>query len=168
MKKVLVLVMVLAMASAASALPSETLPWTDGNVTWSIHTGRLLGTGNSLGAYDVFLTYSLVTPHTANSVSPGTDGDEPGVYAIAGNQGKMTNFGDVVWNARAEDLVVLPDAPAEQVVGLWFALEILEAGTLTFYSDPETVLHTMEIPEPATMGLLSLGGLALLRRRRKK
>jgi hypothetical protein len=26
---------------------------------------------------------------------------------------------------------------------------------------------TMEVPEPATMGLLALGGLALLRRRRK-
>jgi len=159
MKKVLVLVMVLAMASAASAVA---LPWVDGIVTWSISDGKFIGTGTSLGIYSAYPTKdnSLITPTT------GTDGDSDGCYAIAGNMANVTDY-SIVWSTYAEDKDFPPTYIARQELGVWFSFDIVSAGTLNFLNMDETIRESVYIPEPATMGLLSLGGLVLLRRRRK-
>jgi len=165
MRKVLVLMLVLAAVSVANAAVTQTLEWADGIVTWSVSGGKFIGTGTSLsGIYDITLddNPSIMTPTT------GTDSGPPaldGLYAAAGNMSKFQDWG-AVFNLYAQDVDLPPDLPSTRSLGVWFSFDIVTPGEISFYVSQGVVRETVFVPEPATMGLLSLGGLVLLRRRK--
>ncbi len=153
MKKLLVLMLVTAISSMASAV----LVWDDGLVQWNIEAGQLIGIGVDSGTYDGFLDNNgLIAP------AAGTDGAKNGLMRAAGNLGGIDDFG-VVWNVHAEHLAI---APGEQAPGVWFVFDILGVGDVAIYDpasfEPVGVIH---VPEPMSMILLGIGGLFLRRRK---
>ena len=163
MRKVLVLMVVLAAVSVASATP---VAFDHGIVRWRVDQGlnKFIGEGIAPGIYNHVLENdpAVISPTT------GTDSGIDGVLLAAGNRSDLTLIVfDTMYLAHAEDLELLPDLVGTQEKGVWFCFDIVSVGTIDIYESPGVIAHTMDIPEPATMGLLSLGGLVLLRRRKK-
>jgi hypothetical protein len=170
MKKLLAMVLVLGMASVASAALVGSADVTAGAVTWSIAGDQLIGTGTAIGRYDGAIQ---ILGGAGSVTADPTAGYKPGVENAAGNLGTATP------NAAGYTLVagVLGDPtlnPPDQALGQWFTFDLAgidgaDPLTLRFYYTGQFTQATpdMEItPEPITMSLLGLGGVALLRRRR--
>jgi hypothetical protein len=175
MKKLLALVLVLAMAQWASAVTMEVLvdgePWDGGSVEPSDYitlmlvttpgtTPQPIGVGSSVTVSDGDLQ--------ANWILPGYFGNWPQItdplgrgFSIGGNAtwmpGTVTADGIFVTiEFHVPDDMQSSDYIAIDWVGMYGAepLEQLSG-----------VIHV--VPEPTTIALLGLGGLCLLRRRRK-
>jgi hypothetical protein len=183
MKKLLVLMLVLGIASTASATlqisaggvqepedstiwlaPSETIIldiWTDTDITPGVGEGYW-----SLTALTTDATVSggvSVLEEPGNQIYAGggaytpTVGDEGPWMSVAlttlpSIAAGTTIFDDIVFHCERE--------PTETVVELWFH---------AFNPDQAVLVDTLlihQIPEPMTVGLLGLGGLFLLRRRK--
>ena len=155
MKKLIVLSLVMAMASLATAGLVSDLAETTGNVDWTLdlNTGTLTGTGTSGAASMNFLkvlagavTGLADTEAAGDAASFIEHPAVPGLYvADAGT-------------------VIAPITP-----GVWFTMQFdFVPGTDVVIADAAgttTLLQGTLVPEPMTLGLLGLGGLFL---RRKK
>ena len=184
MKKLVALMLVFAMASMASAglqisvngnpdpvtteislLPSETLEldiWTDADIpmfdgyVWmlvvdttaaTISGGICIVPGCTIGD-PIILNPAVIPP-------PGMDGIWGSVFNL-----DMTPIpaGTVI----ADSFIIHGEGSyCDAVVQLWEVVEDVGVGVL----HDQVIIH-VGIPEPATMALLSLGGLFLLRRRK--
>ena len=163
MKKLLILMLVLGMTSAASAA-----------ITWSVSDVEI-DVGDTAV---VQLISDSDMPYTA--VWVGADPSPTGVAEISGIAGlpSVVDGGAVLtayagwWNIEALDFN--PDDSVVITVGPHFDVTIsgLVEGTYTLGSDfyntdgPNDSLLVTVIPEPMTIALLGLGSLFLLRRRK--
>ena len=167
MKKLLVLLMVLGIASLAGATLVMT-PYTTANglVTWSIIGDQLVGTGIVKGAHDGYLGPD------ADSLVPdtGSDGITDGAWLAGGDICKVIDMDPGLpngWNTYANSI-----DPVNQSLGKWFSFGITgdpttaNPLTVTVYNAACAVEGSFIItPEPMTIALLGLGGLFLRRRR---
>mgnify|MGYP003572284461 CR=1 FL=1 len=147
MKKLLVLLMVLGMASLANA--ALVIDATDlGNVG--------LSTDAAVPAYKVTLIND-----------GGVTWDTSGFKA-----GLPFDFASIINGETADEIVIsgsqflgAPVGPG----GLFSGIALSGLGTVTVKNTlgtNDSVIGVIEVPEPMTMSLLGLGGLALIRRRR--
>ena len=169
MKKLLILVLVLCVTSAASAA----LVWidpTNTDVTWTLDLvgGTVTATAASgaVGSYyDVYIqaTSGSITP-TVGTGGGGT-GTYDGVYPAAGDTANMTIAGPWYLPSSDDQFATLPD----QAAGMWFSFDVpVGYVSINFYDSAGTV-HSEAlsgvVPEPMTIALLGLGGLFLRRRK---
>lgn len=186
MKKLLVLFLVLGMASMANAALSLSYASGDsasyGGVTWDISGMEIIGSSTTTG-------YSLagVVGTTAGTLSPGRNAGtgypvhdvtvDSTLYPDIPFAGFVTNM---AWDntfATWSYSVSQGSSQFEQAAGEWMAYDVsglVVDDTLSFqvwsadnsWATPVGQLNLVVIPEPITMTLLGMGGLALLRRRR--
>ena len=138
-------------------------------------------------AYQVFnLTAPLATPVT--SLTVGLDGDEYNVFSPPVNVGFVAGTGTIAPSASSFVTPGLPTAPTSvrwdflsPTIPLSTTSDVLfftssdgpewDFGTIgaswSGTSDVPSPMPTTEVPEPATLSLLALGGIACLRRRRR-
>ena len=166
MKKLLVMLVVFGMASVATA--SLSLSY-DGS-----ELGVELGPGHDMYALDAKIVISdgVGTIGTADTIAVFTGFSIPIVEAGGSTDTSRWYTGATLVLAGGGPIV----GPATILGGMDLAyssdevtiqLVILEPGTNVDQQDvPAGVLDEIVIPEPLTMSLLGLGGLALLRRRR--
>jgi hypothetical protein len=173
MKKFLILMLVLGVATAANAALIDS--WSDGlGVTWQVTTDidgslDLLGTGaaaTTYGGYGIYLheggyVNSWITPSPAASGLLGKNG----LYDAAGDLGDNSGpdiYGGYFIQAKDGNGSVAPNLAA----GDWFLFDISSSapGTakLEIYGQADTIIT---LPEPMTIVLLGLGGLFLRRRK---
>ncbi len=161
MKKLLVLMLVLGMASAANA---TVLSWSVDSITINLGQTSV-----------VQLVANNVDPYDPKSVgaTPGGLATITSIVArpAAGPDSQVKNPGETGypgwWTVMALDLA----APYTIEAGVQFDVTIscLALGTDYFDSDvygTNDVLTVVNVPEPMTVALLGLGGLFLLRRRK--
>ena len=188
MKKILAICLVLGMASVASAtlqisangnpdpidseitiLPSEEVMldiWTDAPITqadagswhngWALvvlpENGSISG-GVKVAPFDTDAGYSINNTAVAFGLYPGPEDGVGGTAFPAANV--SANPGDVIF---------------DQIV---FHCESLEDAQVLLYSTADFAQYVLQDsliihqPEPMTLSLLGLGGLALIRRRRR-
>jgi hypothetical protein len=163
MKKLLILLMVLGIVSAANALTYSASDFDTGNVTFKVVGGnRLIGYGDVLGVWEG--QPQCGTSNISITLNGGDSGTA-GLYNAAGNNGSVA--GGVL---HAEDIAAsqqVQDAP-------WFEYAISGGNlndtlVLTWWVNDEgwSSVGTQTItavPEPMTIALLGLGGLFLRRR----
>ena len=164
MKKLLVLILILGMSSLANAaitLDGPTLPINEGDTV-------LLGINNGDGRD--YLAYLSIY-----YISEG--GFSMGAMALAPTAGDMSSIGvpydySDIWEVE----VTLAQSEGTTTPGIQFTaaltcmkmdvdvyVELWDAANLT---QPVDSLTITQVPEPMTIVLLGLGGLALLRRRK--
>ena len=164
MKKLLVLLCVLALSSTASAVLL--------NLTWSADSVTLNSVGDTI-------TVQISAPSNANyddtwvGIEPGNAAGIDTIVEILNNAGDSQTLRDPVsteypgwWIVAAADMT----EPFDSVKSgnQWdVTIEGLSAGTCDIEVQGLTTdyLHVTVIPEPATIALLCLGGLLL---RKKK
>jgi hypothetical protein len=182
MKKLVALMLVFGMVSVASAglqlsvngnpdpidteielLPSETLEldiWTDADI------GMFAG---HLWMCVVKTTQGTITGGAGTITASVVSGPAPstGVIPPAGMEGRWGNVFNLESTPIAAGTIIVDSLifhceteRLDAVVELWEVIE--DVGTGVLYDS--VIIH--QIPEPATMALLSLGGLFLLRRRK--
>ena len=161
MRKLLVLMLVLGMASLASA----TLM---GTVDWTVEGGQLIGTGTAEGVVDMCLALDVPNygnPQAVITLDPTTDGpNTDGVMDIAGNAAKINAYSGM-WRVQASDEST-DETTWTQEVGVWFRFDIQDSTeTIEVWSSSWVSLGTIPLPEPMSMVLLGLGGLFLRRRK---
>ena len=174
MKKLLILTLVLAMASMASA--TVTYEFRDSTATSAISSAP------AGGSYTLVMNGLVTDQKYEMGVYDGA-GASAGkfeftgvtILAAAGDGGKATHWGSPYdgYDCTAEDL--FGDVPPNSADGDWmiFAFDVDSGATGTLVVDltslvsPYPVLDTAEIliPEPMTIALLGLGGLFLRRRK---
>lgn len=181
MKKLTILLMVVGIAALAQAVPTEKLTWTDGIVTWTldIANAKVYGDGGSAAAY----TSSYIKQSEPNfgrldptPVGSLTGGYKDGTYNAAGDLGSFKDpyagnatYGGIYYLAEAGDLD--PCAAPNQAVGRWFEADVtfgVDDWFQMMYVDGTEFKVALcgQVPEPATVALLGLGGLFLRKRRR--
>ena len=133
--------------------------WNDGVWELSGEIDILLDNDDTPRIEKVIHLELLWAPGTLNSFLP----TQPlvGVSAVPMDSMEMTVTQDPIagtpWTLSIYDIIIKPNPPEE-----WIAIK----GNILV--DSVIVDTECRIPEPATMGLLGLGSLALLRNRRKK
>jgi hypothetical protein len=190
MKKLLVVVLVLGMASLANA----TLVITGGSgsagvLEWSVDPveDELIGTAAAVPSGAYAATVGLLGTYANNvDITPGrpggtgmptrvvTFGDPPSDYDV-----RNTGLGSIAWDPIYSSWALsAEDGPEPQLraPGEWYVFDInLPIGTQftaefwgqdNDWAGPLGALELEVIPEPMTLALLGLGGLGLLRRRR--
>ena len=173
MKKMIALVMVLSIASLASAALTEVLSFVDGvGVTWTLDLaqGKVFGTGTALGTYEGAY---LKKTSGVGSIAPtalvdlGAGGYKDGTYEAAGDLAGVADA-EPWWLATADES---NDPAFAQALGLWFEFDVTPATNgdivVDIFADAALTEGALQgtVPEPATMVLLGLGALVL---RRKK
>jgi hypothetical protein len=165
MKKFLILMLVLCLASVANATFSSVTTWTDGDCTWTLDIGNgvVLGTGTAGNEYD---SPYLVVSDGSMDETPKAELDDfkDGVWAAAGDLGSITDGGSY-YLCSSEESGEGTDVSA----GKWFQFDVTYSNDdfrLTYWDGDsyETALQGT-IPEPITIALLGLGGLFLRRRK---
>ncbi|MCJ7544724.1 MAG: PEP-CTERM sorting domain-containing protein [Phycisphaerae bacterium] len=107
--------------------------------------------------------------YSTNVIYEGIHYDAPPIIGnLAGGAGETCTFVgrsvvvlDPSWSVLVEDWRIEPN-PLSESFRIWAGYE---GGTLSLIS--EGIVDTVCVPEPATMSLLALGGLALLRHKRR-
>jgi hypothetical protein len=166
MKKLLAIVLVLGMASMASAALDLQMsaPITDQNVTWSVVGTQLIGTGNALGGFDGSI--GKVSGAAGMNIVPAQITDAAG-FSTWYDDG----FGGFGYTSATLG------ASAQSAPAIWFVLDIVGAAagdsivvetwnSADGWSGPTGSATITAVPEPLTMTLLGLGGLGLIRRRK--
>ena len=138
--------------------------WTDAITKSYIYEGPNYGTTQGV----LTLSGLDMSGNTAYVISVyggrGADGYRSVDFAVTGSAGTQTITRNVCQNTSVDAFAqILPDANGEIVVTFASAAD---SDSDYGYMNAMTI-ETVAVPEPATMGLLSLGGLAVLRRRRK-
>lgn len=191
MKKLLVLMLVLAMASLASATPTITASSTTVNEgeTFEIYITGTSGDASVLpnvagGGYsgiiwlEYYTNYYTDDAHVSLNTTPTATANAAGGAAQTGNVYDMPNYAVNFLAAPtvhgAGDLYQEAD---DVDVGLWFTFEVtartglgaqgttdIELWNIGFTGIQDSVTITV-VPEPVTIALLGLGGLFLRRRK---
>jgi len=165
MKKLLVLMLVLGMASMANAVPVWDLTYDGTNVYVGVTTPDIIGVYMILhvtSADGVLSNFAKGAQAPSDSQSAGINIGDLGV--AAGQQGE--------WWAMADTSSPFDDYHAGQwMIANWalqsghtsalVTVQLFDEGTSEL-----TVMDTIIVPEPMTMALLGLGSLFLLRRRK--
>lgn len=181
MKQVLVVVLMLGMACVAQAGKDDLDLWFDGAPVPAGGTVSMSGPTAMIGVASL-----VAEPYSdVNGLYIRTLIYPPGGWD---GYGVMSNDGIVLYPEAGAVSVFVYDPPQDNIcwfhnpdgpvqVGLQFEVPLLpDTAGLAFvdigYYNPDWSWHTVDsmnveiIPEPATIGLLSMGGLSLLRRRR--
>ena len=174
MKKLLVLMLVLGLASMANAALTDYVLYTDGLVldVVGIAGGSVPG-------------YYITSNATVNIIDPQT----PTIYLTPGNLGANTQTSGDLGNALTATMgpttygfITALAAPAPDTVdaGMWFTFDIVDVSTAGWTVGQTVatlaILDNMgapigssavisTVPEPMTIALLGLGGLFLRRRK---
>ena len=175
MKKLLILMLVLGLASTASATLSFSPSGVQLNTPAGAFSVDVVSTDNAMYTWYVALTgstYGSITEVTVMGGAPDPDGAPAGNDATAVLLGDLAGFYSV-YMIEALDMSEPFDSvqPGTQfVVNLNFT-SVTPADTLQLVLlDPATTVMDSTtlsgIPEPMTIALLGLGGLFLLRRRK--
>lgn len=169
MKKLVVLMLVLGMASLASAVLVSSDTVTTGSVVWSVVDEQLIGV-NATGTVDA-------EPYWIDGVTSPWDNIVVGIGPMdgskftgsfndaAGDAADVSEWAPGGFNASGYDGsdLVLPNLGT----GQWFQFDLSGLGTIGIgdYSSFDAVGTITVTPEPMTMVLLGLGGLFLRRRK---
>jgi len=165
MKKLLILMLVLGMASAANA---TAITWSTGALTLNINETAVV----QLVADDA-ITYSS-PKYVGYSPATPSLGTITGMVALAaaGGDAEVQNPSQTGypgwWTIFSKDLAT----PFTIASGSQYSVTVKGLATGTFGLDSDDygqndVLEVTVIPEPMTVALLGLGGLFMLRRRKK-
>ncbi len=182
MKKLTIFLVIALIGNVCSAAYIDILvneqAWTGGNVAPSDIITVLYGNatpyvyGGSFGAYNINVSIGEFVSgwlHSALSITPSmtaTAGTEGGfdLYVTGGSLGVMPE--DIVMSFvfHVPDYIVESDAIIIDPDAGFFPTTSSYAYPGSDDGNPYIVLH---VPEPATIALLGIGALSLLRRRRK-
>lgn len=189
MKKVVTLMLILGMASVASAglqisvdgvqepvdseiflRPSETVEldiWLDApinpfeGVTWALVASTADATISGGVAIDGILTNNTVNGLTSAAPTVIPPAGAEGVWGSAFNI--STSPGGAVGDVIVDSIIFHCEwQPNDVIIGLFAVTEDVEMD----WAEALDTVTIHQIPEPATICLLGLGGLALLRRRK--
>lgn len=158
MRRLLVVAAILFMAPAASAL-TVTLSYT-GNLS----TGGILQLDVTGATYDPYLAMVIEPPgvlsnFAAGPAAPSVSGSF-GPVTIGGASGEVWGFGTAAGEPYQDGVWLTADWYSTVPVNA-YVYETLNSGVTWILLDP------IFVPEPMTIALLGLGGIFILRRRRK-
>ena len=137
--------------------------------------------GGNSGSGSTTFTFTNLTPGLRYDVAlygdRNTTADGVERFTLGGADGATNSSSTGIDSTFITDMQTRPNAPAGHVVR-WTDIDPGTDGAITIDIDPEftspsniaylSAVRLAEVPEPATMGLLALGVLGVLTRRRKR
>ena len=160
--------------------PSDGLDWTNSEMLINLTVGSVYNATNAVaadgnpnpaffttmgfrnGAFDTFVTGGGFDPAVVSGASTLLGG--PGGAAKFGSDGVDLAWGDLQENDFGNTFVGQFTLSAD-AVGTYTGVSIQTGAVVESFSG-SVVGGVLVVPEPASLGLVGLGGLALLRRRR--